>query len=735
MASIAEIRSKFPQYSDLSDQALADALYSKHYSDMPRADFDTKVGLTPAAPPGQIGPEVTQLKGSVVPQAARPVEGSANIEDRRPPLPRAPLDFGTATAATINGIVNGIPVLGPMARDITDRAQAGVGALMGNDYGQGLADIQKRREEIARGAPISDVAGNIVGAVGAFGVGGASSKGAAEALGMAGKFIPRVINSGVSGAAISAGDTAVRGGSLNDILSDAARGGALNAAIPMVGEGLKVAGQAAGRVLQPTVGAIVDPITEALRRTGKALARDARANPGSLMSGTDEAVARQAGVPILNADRGGETVRALTRSVANQSPEARGVIEKTASDRFAGQADRAVQMVRRIAGGQVDDLAYQANIKRAAEAVNDPAYKAAWSAPGAHAVWNRDIAELMQSDTFRAAINAAEKRGTDRAAVAGFKAVRNPFEFRADGTVTLKTNPDGSRALPSLQFWDQVKRNVDGMIGTAQRQGDNTLVADLTAIKRKLVSSLDAAVPQYAKARSGAAAFFDAEDALDAGKKFATATRAVPEAKAAFGSMNQSEQQAFRTGYASEIIDKIRDGRFRANIIDSAFGSPAKREMIEVVFGKAKARELEAYVRVEEIADRLRGAMGNSTTARQLMELGIGAGSGAILTGGDWKGALSGAAFAKGARFLNQKVDDRVMQEVAALLMSGDETLMQKAVYQATLSPMWMDALESWGRMLAPVSRGVQQEMSAGRPQPVEITVRGGNPALLGSGL
>lgn len=653
---------------------------------------------------------------------------SLKFGDQRP---QPPVDLGTATAATLNGIVNGIPVLGPMARDLTDRAQAGVRSLMGDDYESVLSDIQQRRDELARRAPISDIAGNVTGAIGAFGLGGAASKGAAEALGMTGKFLPRLINSATSGAAITAGDTAVRGGSVSDVLTDAAKGGGMSAVIPVVGQAVKSAGQAAGRVLQPTVGAIMDPVKEAFRRTGKAYARDARANPGQMMNATDEVAARQASVPVLNADRGGETVRALTRSVANQSPEARGVIEKTASDRFAGQADRAVQMVRRVAGGQVDDLAYQSSIKQAAQAANKPAYDAAFSAQGAHAVWNRDIAELMQSDTFRAAINAAEKRGTDRAAVAGFKAVRNPFEFRPDGSVTLKTNPDGSRALPSLQFWDQVKRNIDGMIGTAQRQGDNTLVADLTAIKRKLVGSLDAAVPQYAKARAGAAVFFDAEDALDAGKKFANATRAVPEAKAAFGAMSQSEQQAFRTGFASEIIDKIKDGRFRANIIDSAFGSPAKRELIEVVFGKAKARELEAYIRVEEIADRLRGALGNSTTARQLMELGIGAGSGAILTGGDWKGALSGAAFAKGARFLNQKVDDRVMQEVAKLLMSGDEAAMQKAVHQAMLSPMWMEALEGWGRMLAPVSRGLQQEVSAGRQQPIEITVGSGNPALL----
>ncbi len=46
MPSLAEIRQKYPQYQDLSDQALADGLYRKHYSDMPRAEFGRKVGLS-----------------------------------------------------------------------------------------------------------------------------------------------------------------------------------------------------------------------------------------------------------------------------------------------------------------------------------------------------------------------------------------------------------------------------------------------------------------------------------------------------------------------------------------------------------------------------------------------------------------------------------------------------------------------------------------------------------------
>lgn len=58
--NIQEVRTKFPQYSDLSDQQLADALHGKFYADMPKDQFYAKVGFAtpteaPAATAGDRG--------------------------------------------------------------------------------------------------------------------------------------------------------------------------------------------------------------------------------------------------------------------------------------------------------------------------------------------------------------------------------------------------------------------------------------------------------------------------------------------------------------------------------------------------------------------------------------------------------------------------------------------------------------------------------------------------------
>lgn len=50
MTTLKDIRQQYPQYDDMPDAALADAMHRKFYGDMPRADFDKKLGLTPATP-------------------------------------------------------------------------------------------------------------------------------------------------------------------------------------------------------------------------------------------------------------------------------------------------------------------------------------------------------------------------------------------------------------------------------------------------------------------------------------------------------------------------------------------------------------------------------------------------------------------------------------------------------------------------------------------------------------
>lgn len=632
-------------------------------------------------------------------------------EDIQPQQPSRP-DLLGSTAATLGGIVNAIPVIGPMSQAISDNL-VGLGAqITGGDYETARQAAIDRRQELAAANPVASVAGNLAGGIGSFGALGATQTGA-QAIGMTGPLMQRMVNSGLSTTGLLTTDNMVRGMKPTDALTEAVMPGTISAAVPGLGALARGTAQAVGERVGPAINSIRNPSGEAARRVGVAVNRDIAANPQSIMNAADEAVARQTGMPLINVDRGGETTRALARSVANQSPEARAIIDRTVEDRFTTQAPRAIAFLERLVGGRADDLALQQSMRTAARAANDPAYKAAYNSPQARAIWTPEIRNLMQAQPFRTAIEQAESTARNSAAVTGGKAVVNPFVFAADGSVTLRTMPDGSRALPNLEFWDVVQRNLRRQAEMAQRQGDNLLASQIGDMRRQLNTTLDEAVPQFRQARAGAASFFGAEDALDAGRKFANQPRQIPEARQAFNAFNDAEKKAFGVGYASELIDKVKASSDRRNIIQQVFGSPAAREMNELVFGPAKAKQLEAFVRVESLADQLRGAMGNSTTARQLMELGIGAGVGGMgglgLSGGDWQTAFKGAAIGTagaGARIIGQRVDAKVMEEIARLLTSDNPQALQRAVYNSAMSPKWMIALEQMSEILAPVSRG-----------------------------
>lgn len=624
-------------------------------------------------------------------------------------VPQQGPDLLTSTLATVNGISASVPFL----QNVTDAIGGTVSQLGGGSYDEYVIRQKAIRDNLAAQAPLARGAGEIGGLL-AGGMALGSTKVGAEALGMTGGIGQRMLNSGLSSAGLSTADALSHGETSADALAAGATGGLLGAALPVVGAGVRAVGRKVKDAVVDPVLTMMSPENAVTRNLSRAIGADR--NAGAVMTAADEDVARRAGVQVTNADRFGPSVRRLARTASNIDEEAKGRFSRAIDDRFAGQTGRAENFVRQLMNGATDDLALKDSLRAAADASNSAAYGKAMNDPRARAVWSRPLEELMQSPTFWSAIEAAESRGADRAAISGFKAVRNPFVRTPDGSFTRRTNPDGSRALPSLQFWDQVKRNLDGMIDqvrpTPLGGGDRTKYADFTAMKRKLVAALDAQIPAYAEARSKAAAFFGAEDAIDLGRKAFVSTKNIPEMKRAHAALTAAEKDAASVGYASELIDNIRASGDNRNIaIAQFFNSPAARERNGLFLGTARARQLEAYVRVESIVDQLRGAVkGNSSTAEQLIAAGA-VGTGVGLATGDWQSGVTVGVLANlgmsGLKAAGKRVDEQVMRRVAETLLSGDPKLLERAIHNASLSQAHMDALDAIMRGLAITSRGV----------------------------
>ena len=645
-------------------------------------------------------------------------------------------DILGATAATLGGVVNGIPVLGPLSQNLSD-AIAGTGAVLtGGNYNDTVEGIRNRRAELAVANPIASIGGNIGGALGSFGVGGLSATGS-SALGLTGGLGSQIVNSGLSTLGLTTADNIARGERPTDALAEAAGPSLIASAVPVGGELIKRGSNAVYENVIRPVQTAFNRENEVTRRIGLALGQGTNGPARLGMTQADEAIAAQSGVPVVNADRGGAPLRTLARTAANISPEAAQSLNATVSDRFESQAPRAVSFIQNLMNGATDDLALQDALRQGARRANQPAYRAAYDSPQARAIWTPEIRNLMQADPFRQAINAAERTSTNAAAVSGGNAVRNPFVFRPDGTVTLRQLPDGSYALPNLEFWDIVQRNLRNSAEVAQRSGDNLLASQIGDMRRQLNTVLDTAVPQFNQARRGAAQFFGAEDAIDAGKQFATSPKAIPEARQAFDNFTQAERDAFSVGYASELIDTIKSARDRVNVINQVFGSPARREMNELALGAHRARELEAYVRVESIVDQLRNAVsGNSSTAQQLISAGVVGGAGGYFaSGGDLTQAASMAGLVaagrRGLQVLGKKVDDRVMARIGEVLASGDPAALQRAIQNAAISAEHRLALEAIQVGLQGAARGAIMGGASGmhpQPQtPLRVVVNGAN--------
>lgn len=171
MATLAEVRAQYPQYSDMSDASLADALYKKFYSDLPRADFDVKIGLKAEpvktgvdaipgqrvqAPPAQtaapvrreggmlgqtlgglietplalvansVSGPVTYLSGALGPDVQRKVAGAIQYE------PRTQMAQETLEAIASNPVVQKLPPFTPgsnLSRSLGPAARATADAL------------------------------------------------------------------------------------------------------------------------------------------------------------------------------------------------------------------------------------------------------------------------------------------------------------------------------------------------------------------------------------------------------------------------------------------------------------------------------------------------------------------------------------------------------------------------------------------------------------------------------
>lgn len=611
-----------------------------------------------------------------------------------------------AAAPKIPGTDRDIPdFFGPIpARTIAGAGRLGLNAITGNDPAAGASyekarDEERHDNELAKQQhPYLHMAGEVAGSLPAMAIlpEAKIAQGATGALKVASKIAEGAITGGEYGALSGAGE----GKDAASRVSGAADG----AGAGIIGGG--VAGGATAGVdalARPVVGAIRawrDPEAEASRRLTRALQSDQEliaAGKSEGMSPQEWAAARQRGEPVTLADLGSSNTQALLRSAANTSPEGRAVLEKAFNDRFAGQTERVADEVRGLVAGGANANKTGDQLVAEYDRARVPAYKRSFQ-EGDKEITSPAMERLMGSPTFEQAMKNAVTTGKDRAIADGYGAF-NPGVTVENGMIKFtKTKPTGVPQYPNLQYWDAVKKELDSMANQARRSGDTSSVAGNLATT--LRNELDAQVPSYGNARGIAAQYFGESNALEAGQKLAGKRVDPAQISDIMRKMKPDERDLFREGYASDwanrVISNISDSR---DITKAMFNSPNERARALAVFGPSGMETMKSRMALETIMDGARKAMGNSTTARQLIEAGLAGGIGGYGSGWDpWHMAAgAGAAFAShkalgttisaGAQKLIGKVDARTARLVADLLTSDDPRKLQQGLRMAQKNP------------------------------------------------
>ena len=555
-------------------------------------------------------------------------------------------------------------------------------------------DLTKKTEEER---PYSYLGGNVAGAVAAP-VGAALQ--AATLPGRIGR-----------GALVGAGTGALAGiGEGEGALDRAARGATgaavgagVGAVLPVGVEGVVRGARAIGSGTTNALRGVRDPEGEAARRVALSLQKDIEIDPTAAgrLTPQEFAAGRAAGEPVNFMDIGGETTRALARSATNTSPEGRAVLSKAIDDRFEGQTPRVTEWLGKNFN-HPDAGALQEALEAAAKTVNRPAYEKAYAK--GQGVWDADLDQLAQAPVMQQAIRLASVTGRNRDTLAGFPPIKNPFSMNKEtGLFELQQG-----VTPNLQFWDHVKRNLD------------KLGAEGQAFSKALRGHLDQLVPEYKTARSGAAAFFGAEDAVEAGRK---ALNMDPrDISRGLAKMSKVERDLFQDGFVSEYTKTLNKVGDRRSVLNQIGESPASRKQLELVLGAPKAKELEAMLRVEGIMDMARPAIqGNSTTARQLAELGLAGGTYTVGTGGNIMnpdgGSIFNAALVYGAAKGRNKINENVSRKVAEMLASSDPATLLRGIKIVAGNQQLFNSLRAADKGLARIGGQQSGGLSIGAMQ------------------
>lgn len=644
MPGIQEIRSKFPQYDDLSDQQLLDGLHSKFYSDIDRSEFEKRLGLSVEAPPVDANEKRQQaiknvdeftgaasefLPGKTVQKSldtlfpesvakyAAPVTGLAD---------EALKQYGNAAY----GALRGLPVVGAYV----DEATAGVGSVLGGDYDEILEHARAVDDVSERDYSAANLYGKVSGALsGGYGVG-------AKIVSKGAPLFSTIGKSALAGAGIGAAHEFGEGedgfsNRMDRATDGAVFGGAIGGALPAIGAGVS---KVAAPLIDKAAGTQLSQFGQSSDDAAEAIL--AKRLSGANGKGIDDVAADLA--------RGQRSARLNSNSVA-ELPE---TIADTSDD-----AQRLLGSLYRTGKGDVSDDIYD-TLRIRQEGAGDPLSRVKASGPQGQYknimdALERSLGIKTKKGSFAKTQDIVAKQATE-----GGQLYREAFK-KADGfelTGELKetlayastqrgkigkslrkaakyfTGDKNTTPVKNLKQFDDAKKALDDDIMRAKGNQKRELVAFKNRLLERVHGGYDEAGKPlknigYQTARDAWGGKAQAIEAIEMGKN--ALANETDDIVTQFKALSPGDKALFRVGLR-DAFRKVLRTKTPGNDISRIFSENRVRELMAVVipqsrrggdvFGDRAARFGDFVGRQKRLNTTNKKVLGGSPTAQRTLD-------------------------------------------------------------------------------------------------------------------
>jgi len=175
----------------------------------------------------------------------------------------------------------------------------------------------------------------------------------------------------------------------------------------------------------------------------------------------------------------------------------------------------------------------------------------------------------------------------------------------ASGQPIMRPGQPASYTAGNLNYYDQMKRELDSIIEQAARTGDTTLKTSATNARQKLLDIIDPIVPQYKEARGVAADTFKAATAPEAGARFLALSNdyTINEFQKAFNTFTPEQKKGFAVGLMGAIEKELatKDSKL---LVNRFLNNKQFMDKLDFALGPEAAGQVRAKVLSENIVQQ-----------------------------------------------------------------------------------------------------------------------------------